>query len=218
MITNIFTSYSSQNRPLVEILTGDLDALGYEVWFDRDLTGGSEWWATILANIRRCDLFIFALTMEWLKSVPSRLEFEYAVSLNRPMMPVMVGNVNVRVLPSAIQKLQIIDYTRQDKEQLITLVKAIHSAPPAVSLPDPLPPEPAVPLSPFATLRDRVEAPALDPNEQHMLVNEFKALMASAEMFSDARDWLLAMRQRRDLTPEISNEIAALLQMPRPDQ
>ena len=58
----IFISYSSKNRDLVRTLAADLKALGHDVWFDVELTGGQLWWDNILDQIRGCDLLIAALT------------------------------------------------------------------------------------------------------------------------------------------------------------
>jgi hypothetical protein len=65
---NIFISYSRKSRTVVETLAIDLEALGYTVWFDRDLAGGHDWWDEILHSIRRCNLFLYALTPESIES------------------------------------------------------------------------------------------------------------------------------------------------------
>jgi len=36
----IFISYSSKNRALVEMLADDLQSLGHDPWFDKELSGG----------------------------------------------------------------------------------------------------------------------------------------------------------------------------------
>ena len=61
-MSRIFISYSSKNRALVEALANDLETLGHEIWFDKELSGGQSWWDQILQGIRACDLFVFALT------------------------------------------------------------------------------------------------------------------------------------------------------------
>ncbi|HEX7742417.1 MAG TPA: toll/interleukin-1 receptor domain-containing protein, partial [Sphingobium sp.] len=56
-----FISYCRRSGGVVKTLVDDLDALGYNVWFDQELSGGQAWWTEILAKIRECDLFVFAL-------------------------------------------------------------------------------------------------------------------------------------------------------------
>src|SRR3954471_14599133 len=126
---NIFISYSNKSRPIVESLAADLEALGYTVWFDSKLAGGHDWWSEILDGIRRCHLFIFALTPEALESHACRLEYEYALSLNKRLLPIMLSEVNIALLPSSLQRLQFIDYRMQDKQQALALSKALTSLP-----------------------------------------------------------------------------------------
>ena len=39
-----------------------------DVWFDEELGGGDAWWQMILERIRGCDVFVFAMTDDSLKS------------------------------------------------------------------------------------------------------------------------------------------------------
>ena len=195
MSKTIFISYSSRNRGAVEALASDLKSVGFAVWYDRELSGGNDWWATILDNIRRCDLFVFGLTMQWMNSYPSKLETEYALALGKPLLPVVLGRVNINLLPSTMQRLQFVDYQEADKDQFIGLWKAISGMPPAPALPSPLPTPPAVPLSPFATLADRVGARILNRSEQEALVEEFRRLLQNPETAAEAKEWLGQFRQ-----------------------
>src|SRR5258706_544937 len=144
-----FISYSSKSRAVVDALSLDLEALGFIVWFDRRLTGGHDWWTEILNGIRHCDLFIFALTPESMESQPCKLEYEYALSLNKRILPIMLQDVNIRLLPSSLQKLQVIDYRQQNKQQALALGKAFNSLPKSYRPPKPLPAPPEMPLSPI---------------------------------------------------------------------
>ena len=40
----LFVSYTRENKPDVEALVLDLDALGYQTWVDSSLWGGQTWW------------------------------------------------------------------------------------------------------------------------------------------------------------------------------
>src|SRR5258706_7862946 len=110
---NIFISYSSKSRAVVESLAVDLEALGFTVWYDRHLAGGHDWWAEILNSIRRCHLFLFAVTLESMESYACSLEYEYAHALNKRVLPVMLTDINISLLPSSLQKFQIVDYRLQ---------------------------------------------------------------------------------------------------------
>src|SRR5258708_7716429 len=143
----LFISYSSQDRTSLEELTKALKRAQQKVWFDQELGGGDAWWNAILEQIRSCDVFIVALSNNWLLSKPSQAELRYAQALNRPILPVRVGPVDsVRVNP--VSTLQIIDYQNPTVDAGIQLVTAIHAlSNKDVPLPSPLPDEPPVPLS-----------------------------------------------------------------------
>src|SRR5260221_11857418 len=96
----IFISYSSKNRSLIETLANDLESLGHEVWFDKELSGGQVWWDQILGAIRDCELCGFALTPQSLESYPCRLEYTYAAAMSKRIRLVMRGTVCIDVLPS----------------------------------------------------------------------------------------------------------------------
>jgi WD40 repeat protein len=213
---NIFISYSSKSRAVVEALAVDLEALGYTVWFDRELTGGLEWWEAILNRIRRCHLFLFALTPEAMASYPCQLEYDYATALHKRVLPVMLTNINISLLPSSLQKYQIVDYRQQNKQQALALGKALNSLPPAKALPKPLPPKPEMPLPPLTRIRDQIDATTLKSDEQRHIVTKLKEFLDDPETASDARMLLRRMRDREDLLARIEKEINGLLNIKAP--
>jgi len=100
-------SYSRKDEGVVKALARGLEAAHREVWFDHDLVGGDAWWDSILTNIRDTSVFIFALSDASLHSKPCRLELDYALALDRPILPVEVGPVkSFRMSP--IAELQVI--------------------------------------------------------------------------------------------------------------
>src|SRR5689334_3546239 len=127
----IFISYSSKNRDLVKILASDLKALGHEVWFDAELTGGQLWWENILEQIRDCDLLIAALTPQSMMSEPCQLERDYAHALNKRILPVLVAEgVRVNLLPPELSLLHFVDYRKpDDKMTAIALSRALDKLP-----------------------------------------------------------------------------------------
>src|SRR5262249_36594472 len=195
----IFLSYSSSSRDLVQTLTQDLEAMGHFVWFDRELTGGRKWWTDILEQIRNCELFLFALTAQSLESYPCKLEYGYAQDLKKRVLPVMLTDVAIKVMPAALQELQIVDYRQRDKAQLINLTKALNSLPSALPMPEPLPPEPETPLPPLARLRDRVAAALLSGDEQTLLLFEIKGFLENVATAEEAHLLLQEFLKRPDL-------------------
>jgi hypothetical protein len=102
-MARIFVSYNRHSLDVVKTLAQDLEAAGNHVWFDQALTGGQRWWDNILANIRECEMFVFALTPESLDSHACRQELHYAGQLGKAVLPILLSdNVNVTLLPRAL--------------------------------------------------------------------------------------------------------------------
>jgi hypothetical protein len=210
-MNNIFISYSTKSRAVVDALAIDLEAMGYTVWFDRQLTGGQDWWAEILNSIRRCQLFLFALTPESMESYPCKLEYDYAYALNKRILPVMLADINIKLLPSSLQKFQLVDYRQQNKQQVLALTKALNNLPPAKALPKPLPPKPDMPLPLFTRLRDQIDAHTLKSDEQKLILAKLKELLNNPDSAADAAMLLRRMRDRHDLLVKVDKEIGRLL-------
>jgi hypothetical protein len=112
---NISLSYSRNSEAIVKSLTRDVEELGHAVWFDQDLKGGQTWWDNILATIRSCDVFMFALDEKALNSIACKRECQYAADLGKPILPVLVAEgVSTNLLPPTLSQIQFVDYRKQD--------------------------------------------------------------------------------------------------------
>ncbi|KAB2862659.1 MAG: toll/interleukin-1 receptor domain-containing protein, partial [Anaerolineae bacterium] len=142
----LFISYSSRDREKVRLFAEDLKQIvkvvshneGGDVWFDQELIGGHDWWENILSKIRACDVFLFVLTQDSLRSDPCRLEYTYAHSLNKRILPILLGDgINVTLLPEPLQRIQFVDYRNRGLDSYQSLSGAMASLPAAVPMPDP---------------------------------------------------------------------------------
>lgn len=206
---HVFISYSAQRRDLVKTLAEDIRALGHEIWFDQELVGGHVWWDRILKEIRNCDLFLFALAPEAMDSTPCRLEYSYASSLGKTILPVLIAEgVSFDVLPSALSDVQYVDYRRADKQAAFALNKSFSSLPASKPLPDPLPPPPTLPVSFLGSLKEQIEgSETLSFHEQTALVVKLKDRMRDPEHANEVRKLLARLRQRDDLFSKVAEEI-----------
>lgn len=82
-MTQVFISYGREDQEKVRSLAQDIEALGYQVWFDGDLTGGQAWWDCILSEIQNCDIFVFALAPASLDSLACKGDTNTRRSLPR---------------------------------------------------------------------------------------------------------------------------------------
>lgn len=211
----LFISYSSQDRSTVDTLLAALRRAQQQVWFDQELGGGDSWWARILEQIRDCDVFIIALSSNWLQSKPSQSELRYAQALNRPILPVRIGDIgSMRVNPVAA--LQIVDYRNPTIDASIQLVTAVHSltAKPQ-PLPDPLPDEPPVPFGYITRLGNKLAEKELSPQQQLELLVELRSGLDEdgddPSARSDIAQLLRMLRMRHDVTYRTRNDIDNVL-------
>ncbi|GBG36310.1 sensor domain-containing protein [Mycobacterium montefiorense] len=211
----LFISYSSQDRTTVDALTTALRRGQNQVWFDQELGGGDSWWAKILEQIRDCEVFIVALSSNWLQSKPSQAELRYAQALGRPILPVRIGDVDsMRVNPLAA--LQIIDYREPTVDagiQLVTAVHGLRSKP--VPLPDPLPEEPPVPFGYITRMGNTLAEKELSPQQQIQLLIELRSGFDEdgddPSARSDIAQLLRMLRLRHDVTYRTRSEIDNVL-------
>ncbi|ORW96545.1 hypothetical protein AWB92_06230 [Mycobacterium sp. IEC1808] len=211
----LFISYSSQDRSTVDALTTALRRAQQQVWFDQELGGGDSWWNKILEQIRSCDIFVVALSNNWLQSKPSQSELRYAQALNRPILPVRIGDIDsMRVNPLAA--LQIIDYREPTVDAGIQLVTAVHSlqAKPQ-PLPDPLPEEPPVPFGYITRLGNTLAEKELSPQQQLQLLVELRQGFDEdgddPSARGDIAQLLRMLRLRHDVTYRTRTEIDNVL-------
>ncbi len=211
----LFISYSSQDRLTVDALTTALRRAQQQVWFDQELGGGESWWNKILQQIRECDVFVVALSNNWLQSKPSQAELRYAQALNRPILPVRIGDIDsMRVNPLAT--LQIIDYREPTVDAGIQLVTAIHALQgKPVPLPDPLPDEPPVPFGYITRLGNTLAEKELSPQQQMQLLVELRSGLDEdgddPSARGDIAQLLRMLRLRHDVTYRTRTEIDNVL-------
>lgn len=214
----IFISYSSRNRPQVKALVQDLENTGHDVWYDQEAAGGHEWWADILENIRACELFIFALTAESLDSEACRREYRYAYALHKRILPVRLNKVvNPASLTVELQKINFVDYFSGAEQEYRQLVRAITSLKPPVPMPEPMPDEPPVPISPLGELREKIAARSIGVETQTYLVFELKQHVEKAATRAEALELLRRLQKHSDLRVGVANEIGTIIKpyMPR---
>ena len=213
-MSKIMISYNRKSEAIIRILVKHLEEQGHTVWFDQDLSGGQVWWDQILAEVRECDIFVFALSPEALKSTACKREYKYADDLRKPILPILVtGGVSIKLLPPALSQIQYVDYRKQDIGTANRLARALSSIPSPMPLPDPLPNPPQIPTSYLGSLAEKVRTTSeqLSFAEQSSLVFELKRALRNLETADDTHKLLVELRKRRDLFATIAEEIDELL-------
>lgn len=207
----VFVSYSRYNLDIVTQLTADLRDVGVNIWYDQKLSGGQKWWDQILAGLRDCDIFIFALSPQSLESEACKSELGYVAQLNKFILPVQVSDgVNLNFLPPPLNEFQVTDYRKGDKQQSFAVLRAINTAPPPPPLPEKLPEPPPVPISYLNTLKQQIDSnEPLTYKSQLWLVAE---LEEELKKDPSARDLLLRLKARDETLAKIATKIDSALE------
>lgn len=217
-MANVFVSYSRVSAETVEALVKDIEALGHEVWFDKELVGGQSWWDKILETIRSADIFVFVIDHSSLRSKACTREYEYADALGIPIIPIVTDpSVRPNLLPRALQMVQHVSYIDPDKEAAFRLARAFMSITAKAAPPDPLPSPPLAPMSYISEIAEKVRTSnTLDFGEQSGLFIELKNVLSEDFMNEDTLALLGEFRGRQDLLATIAKEIDDLFRAPQP--
>ena len=199
----IFCSYPRTRSEAVAEIATQLDQMGQHVWHDRELSGGQEWWDTILDQIRGCDCFVFLLCEDALTSRACRAELDYAHATGRSILPLVVGPpVPDAVLPRYLSRLQHIEVGN-----VMAVARALLNLPASHPLPDPLPEPPPVPISYLDELAAVLDQPELPMAEQRDLVGALRHRLTSGEDPEAAVSLLHRLRRRPDVSAAVAQDI-----------
>src|SRR5512144_1900784 len=139
-MTQLFISYSRKDIDFVRKLAGDLEADGYDVWWDvSDLRGGDDWLRLIPAAIESSDFFIIVLSPNAIASEWVKREYTQALSLRKKIIPIMLAKSS---LPFALNTINYIDFTSHEDyganlNSLLEALKYIGSLPVRARQPKP---------------------------------------------------------------------------------
>lgn len=158
MTKRVFISYRSTERAAIQILVHEISNLrGYKVWYDQQLVGGQDWWTEIMEALENADIVVLALSPAYLKSDPCKREYDYALRLGKPLLPVQIDpNLKIDQLGATLQRLQIIPFSPQQPERsaLDAALAVTKGRPPAADQS-----QPSAPISQLADIRDVLNSP-----------------------------------------------------------
>lgn len=215
----VFLSYSRRDLEPLRQLSTDLTQAGFRPWHDQELTGGQKWWDQILDRIRSCDVFVLLLSPDWVDSKACRSELEYAVSLGRPVVPVVVRQLSLDAAPAAIGETQVIDLRERTPENVIAMLNALRSPGEVQPQVDPLPDPPRAPMSELGDVRSSIGQPTLTEAEQRAVVAELfahtddasthQAVAVLAEALSNRPDFVTSLAPALDRVSDRLRHAAA---------
>ncbi|AFY40426.1 YD repeat protein [[Leptolyngbya] sp. PCC 7376] len=112
LMTQVFLSHSDEDQEIEDKVRRSLMREGYTVWSSqRDIEAGVDFNAAINRGIETTDNIVYLLSPNSLASEYCQKEIDYALSLNKRIIPLNIAAVDETNLPAAIQSLQYIDLT-----------------------------------------------------------------------------------------------------------
>jgi WD40 repeat protein len=104
-----FISYSHHDREFVGRLLQALAERGKAAWQDESgILPAERWRPALRHSIEGADAFVFVMTPHSAVSPECRMELDYALSLNKRVIPVAAGAVGVDALPPSLADFQFI--------------------------------------------------------------------------------------------------------------
>jgi hypothetical protein len=207
----VFLSYAHQDDDQIAALRQAFEDMGYSVWLDTSLHGGQVWWDEILHQVRECEVFVLALSRHSLASEACLAECEYSAAVNRPFLPVRIGEVDLAATPERLRNTQLIDFQKDHAPSVLALARAMNSVPDSVPLPEVLPPPPPTPQS----YRDRYAAllgsEPLTMNDQMSYFIRLTVDIDTADS-EEALELLQALHRREDLSWKVRQRIDRFLE------
>lgn len=112
LMTQVFLSYAISNREIAQKIRSSLLREAFTVWINTtDIQTGADFENAIKQGIEETDTIVYLLSPDSLESYYCQIEIDYALSLNKRIVPILVSPVDPQQLPTALRNLQYIDLT-----------------------------------------------------------------------------------------------------------
>lgn len=207
----VFISYSSSDRPSVEIMAKSLRNVDVDTWIDQELHGGGTWWSQILDQIEQSDLLVYALSQHSRRSKACQSERAYARALGIPVLIVRLDDVELTKTSEAFE--QIFDYDPHSVDSFITLLNEVKRL---AALPrTPVDPQPDRPPVPGAYIHDfvvQLDADELTWTQQARLLEDIKLSLKKEDdprTRDDLEDLIRRLSHRPDVVKDVDAAITA---------
>ena len=131
LMTQVFISYSERDRETMEKIRNSLRRESLTVWTNTtDVQTGEDFQSAIDRGIEQTDNLVYLVSPDSVQSEFVRKELEYAVSLHKRLIPILVRETPPESIPKALQGVQYIDLTDNvaegdyvlDESQLLKII------------------------------------------------------------------------------------------------
>ncbi|MFZ4667490.1 MAG: toll/interleukin-1 receptor domain-containing protein, partial [Prochlorotrichaceae cyanobacterium] len=112
LMTQVFLSYADSDRSVATEIRQRLMREGLTVWMNTtDIATGVDFETAINRGIEEADNVVYCLSPASLESMYCQQEIDYALQLNKRIIPILVTPVEPNQVPDALKLLQYIDLT-----------------------------------------------------------------------------------------------------------
>ena len=123
-MSRLFISYSRVDADTLKELAKLLGFVFDEIWYDKTLVGGEDWWQEIKRQIKRCDYFLYLLSRDSIESMNCQRELALARRYNKRIVPIRIRDRTE--CPEWLARIQYVDWFGDYKlEGLAKIIGAI---------------------------------------------------------------------------------------------
>jgi len=213
----LFISYVHANKNTVDELALRLESAGHQVEYDQEITKNEHWWQGILNAIEKCEVFIYLLSPNSVDSVACQTEYQYALALNKAILPIVVrkaelpGERKLDTFPYIeASHLPVPEVMPEVNQKLATLREGVLTG--KFRVPKPAPARLPYPFPPNAVQefkKRNADLRATSQMEVSQMIYELKQLAYSSESdeAKQARDILRQMASSTHLTVNLQENI-----------
>lgn len=110
LMTDIFLTYTEENRDMMMTLRLHLWRAGLTVWTNKtDIQSGEDFQQAIKRGIEGASNLVVLLSPEAVVSTDCQQELDYALTLHKRIIPILISPTNPTTIPTALRSLQHID-------------------------------------------------------------------------------------------------------------
>lgn len=109
-MSDIFLSYSHQDRERVRPLVAQLEAQGWSVWWDRRLLPGEKWEALLRDELKNCRAVVVIWTINSVKSEWVKLEASAGLEIDG-LVPIQMDSFEAAPVPEKFANIHASDLT-----------------------------------------------------------------------------------------------------------
>lgn len=131
LMTQVFLAYAESDTAIMEQLRNSLRRAGLTVWTNKtDIQTGAAFQESIDRGIEEADNVVYLLSPDAVCSEYCQREIDYALTLNKRIIPVLVRPTDLMQVPEALRNLQYIDLSdnvveadyQQNESQLLRIL------------------------------------------------------------------------------------------------